>query len=422
MLQRYIAKQTPDIRALLKSTLYCGSQVVSGGVGWNKSVYVLRNNQSAKFFGTATCKNSWGCPVCSAKLMAKYAAEIACAIDALKEWHNQTAIMITFTIPHTRNMTCEETTQILYNTWKKFMVRGNHNLRTKWNNRDPFASFCEHFNCTHRVRVGEYTWGVHGWHPHFHCLFWIDTNKLDEVAAWQYELQQRWLTIAKRETVRQWNAQFPQKKLDNQIRADIMFSKLNDVSKAVYISVDKNGRAIAQQSSNYISGWAADRELTGNVRKTATNPDHMTPYQILQKAYESKNDKWLDLYVEMMIATRKYRHVRINFSTQSGIKAIIAKWKNTQIYIETLKKKGMEKAANVGQWTVVASFSESQWREISYADLSFGFVKTRILELALKIDARSQIAKYLNEFDIRYDGDAVVSSKWKNLIENIFAA
>ena len=123
-----------------------------------------------------------------------------------------------------------------------------------------------------------------------------------------------------------------------------------------------------------------------------------------------------------MIATRKYRHVRINFSTQSGIKAIIAKWKNTRIYIETLKKKGMERAENLGRWTVVASFSESQWREISYADLSFGYVKTRILELALKIDARSQIAKYLNEFGIKYDGNAVVSSKWKNLVENIFAA
>lgn len=403
MLKKKIAKNRED-QKIMRSTLYCGSRVVKGKAGYEPGVFVLANKESAMFWGTTTCKNAWICPVCSARMMSKYAADIAAAIDALNE-KNQAAFMITFTVPHSSGMSCEETTEILFKTWSSFMVRGNHNLKSdKWKNADPFASFCEEFNCTHRIRVGEYTWGKHGWHPHFHCLFFIDKNKFKKVADWQDKLNERWMILAKRATIKIWQKTFPDKtKKQIQQRADIMFAKADKIgSKGAYISVDKTGKVIVQKSSMYICGWGADRELTGNYQQKATNEGHMTPHEILQKAYNEKyltsdeeSEKWLNLYMEFARAIKRKQHTRISFGN-SGLRQIINKHKQTVGYREVLKKKFMEQAANVGTWKTVCWFNESQWLKICLLDRQYN-VKFWILKLA-KEYGRDAVKNYLSEF------------------------
>lgn len=399
ILRGKIAKKASDIE-LMKSTLYCGSQVTRSGIGTRPAVYVLANNKDAKFFGINTCKNSWFCPTCSAKMMAKYATEIACAIDAIRTYQNQVACMITFTIPHTSGMSCEETADILFDTWKAFNVRGNHNLKSKWNQKDPFASFCEEFNCKHRIRVGEFTWGENGWHPHFHCLFFIDKAKLQKVVEWQDLLNNRWYQLAKRQTVKKWNKLYPDQKDKNKIRADIMYGKMDKAgSSGCYISVDDNGKVIEQKSSMYICGWGADRELTGNYQNKATNQDHMSPQQILEKAEETGDEKWLDLYMEYARATKKSKRRRISFGN-SGIKAMVAKWKLTNTYKEVLAKKNSDLVANgVGFWKVVCYFTESQWLQICLLDRIIP-IKDAILNAALEVDAREIIKDTLEQYDI----------------------
>lgn len=403
MLKDKIAQNRDDIQ-IMRSTLYCGSKVLKAGAGYEPGVFVIANNETAKFWGTTTCKNAWICPVCSARMMSKYAAEIACAIDALKE-RGQVAFMITFTVPHTSGMTCEETTEILFDTFHDFHIRGNHNLKTRWNNKDPFATFCEEFNCKHRIRVGEYTWGAHGWHPHFHCLFFVDKDKLQRVKDWSDKLNERWLTIAKRRTVKIWCKLYPKKsKETHQKRADIMYNKADKVgSKGAYISVDELGNVIEQKSSQYICGWGADRELTGNYKAKATNEGHMTPYQILEKAFEEKHtkgaeaaDKWLNLYMEFARAIKRKQHKRISFGARTGLRQIIAQHKNTVGYREIIKKKYMEQVAKVSTWKMVCWFSESQWLKICLLDRKYD-VKFWILKLA-QCFGRDAVKEYLAKF------------------------
>lgn len=412
-----------------KSIAGCGSQVADIP-GLPKGVFLLANSKHAAFFGTLTCKSAWACPVCTAKVMAKHATDIACAIDALQQ-RGQSAIMLTLTVPHHRFMSCEETTQILYKAWADFIVHGNKRITLKnknsnkrWKSRDVFSNFCEEFNCTHRVRVCEYTWGKHGWHPHFHCLFWVDSDKLQKVAEWEDKLNERWLQLARRQTLKQWHSMRPEKFAQDEIRITYLYGKkhTNGVSRGLYISKDNNGKIIAQKSSQYICGWGAEKELTGNIRQKATGKGHFTPHQMLEEAYKAKSveqrEKWLDLYVEYMTATKKFRHARVNFSIHSGIKDIIKQWKLTQNFVEVLKKKAIYQLEDGGKWKMVFFFTSDVWYSICILEQTTD-IKAELLKLAVLEDARRRIidllAKYnIDVSNIRFD------STLENLIEQVW--
>lgn len=400
----------------MKTTVLCGSRIAPN----SKAVYLASNGKSARFVGTATCKNSWVCPVCSAKLMAKYAAEIACAIDALKLQYNQSAIMVTVTIPHTSGMSCTEVTEILYNTWKNFITHGNKNQQAKYyanaenkykhaqkkemkvsdkKNRDPFSLFCEEFNCKHRVRVGEYTHGKHGWHPHFHCLFWIDEKKWAAVKDWEKILLARWEELAKRETLKYWNKKYPNKE-NNKTRLDIMYSKRDEGATMLYFSKNADGSIIKQKSSQYICGWGADKELTGNYRKKASHDDHETPYQILERAVANNDEKAFELYLEYCKATKGSHHVRINFSARSGIREIINAWKKTSHYVETFKKKFMETAMQP-RWQILYAFGKRQWFYIQNLEATSNIL-LELLNAAKMLDI-DEIEKVLNKYYVPPD-------------------
>lgn len=393
-----------------KSIRYCGSRVIKNAAV-RDGVFLITDGDDSKFFGSTHCKSPWGCPVCTPTMMARYSTDIACALDALKKWYNQSAFMLTLTVPHTSGMTCQETTEIIYNTWKDFITHGNKNVKAndkegkdkRWECHDVFASFCETLNCKHRVRVGEYTYGSKGWHPHFHCLFWVDDDKFSHVIEWQDKFNERWLALAKKHTLKIWNKLYPNKKEDNKIRLEIMYSKMDtEGSKGAYISVDKNGNVIKQKSSNYICGWGGNREVTGNYQEKATHPDHMTPRQILEQAAETNDEQLYDLYFEYLLATRIKKHARINFSVRSGIRAIIQKWKETETYIETLKKN----ATNIRPWHVVVWFTEKQWLQICLLDELYE-CKPTLLKMARAPNAREEITAYLLDAGIDISGNGI---------------
>lgn len=377
-------------KLMLKSVYYCGSKPVINNSG--AAVGLIANNKTARFFGITTCKSPWCCPVCTARQMSKYAEKIGCAIDALKE-QGLVAAMITFTVPHTSGFTCEQITEIAYNVWKMFVVHGNKIAKTYKN--DIFANFMATFNSKHRVRVTEYTWGSAGWHPHFHTLFWFPKNRIQEILDWEEKLQKRWLELCKRYTIKELLKSYPKEQIKTarakvETRVKIMYEKLNDVSKCVYISKDKQGKVIIQESSSYICGWGADKELTGNVDEKATKTNHWTWQQILSEAIATNNQKFWDLYFEYANATKKYRHTRVNFSVHSGICKIISDWKQTNIYKNALKKKHIQMEKEFGKWKMVCWFTLSQWQNIYSRDLEI-----KILELATQTDALQKITELL---------------------------
>lgn len=421
-------------RLLLKSLYYCGSKVPV--VNGSAFVALLANNKTAKFVGNSSCKSSWGCPVCTAREMAKYGEKIACALDALKA-QGLSAAMITFTIPHTSGFTCEQATEILYNVWKAFTVHGNKIQSTSKN--DIFSNFNAEFKAKHRVRVCEYTWGNAGWHPHFHCLFWFPANRINEILDWEERLCERWLELCKRYTVRQLLLGYPEtqrRTVREQVekRIEIMYSKLNSDSKCVYIS-KAAGKVIIQKSSNYLCGWGGNREVTGNCKNVASHEGHYTWQQILEKAIaldavsaqaveklpgEGIKDKmqdsnfWWNLYFEYMAATRKFRHARINFSVRSGITKIIETWKKTAEYKQIVKKNHITLEKTFGKWRTVCFFSKNAWSEICYNDL-----EVEILERANSPNALKLINELLAEHDIEL---AIQNKELAAVIEEIYNA
>lgn len=415
VLRNYLLQHPKDL-AYMKSIAYCGSKV-SEIPHVVPGVLVLANDKDSKIFGVNTCKNAWCCPTCSARVMSKYAAEIACAIDALEKWKNQTAFMVTLTVPHTSGMSTFEITEILYNAWKDFITHGNKNQNSKYyanaenkfkhNQKkemkvskkklnDPFATFCETFNCKYRVRVGEFTFGQAGAHPHFHCLFWVDSNKLQKVAEYEETLRARWTALVKKHTLKMWDRAHPEKKADNRTRLEIMYSKLNKESNTLYISRDENGAVIKQKSSQYICGWGADRELTGNFQNKASKEGHETPRQLLERA-ATGDESAMRTFLDFAFVVRTKRHRRINFS--KNLKDIINKWKATNDYYECMKKKRTDMVRNKGLWRMVCWFSKPQWFEICLIDRTTPTIQ-RILEMATQADGRELIRKFLEEYDI----------------------
>lgn len=404
-------REDPKLTAMFRSTAYCHVRLVNH-IGYQPSVFVLANENQASYFGLTFCKSPWICPVCSARRMSKYAAEIACALDALAQpKYNQLACMITFAIPHTRFMSCEETTEILYNSWKNFIARGNkrtlftylknienkfkHNQEKKLikaKSNDPFNRFCDYFNCTHRVRICEYTWGEHGWHPHFHALFWVDADKIQEVASWQKELNERWEKLVEKNMIKSLNKRRPQELENNKKRVKIIFERSTQRGKnaGCHISVDKDNKVIIQKSSMYVCGWGADKELTGNYKQKASNEGHYTPHQLLEMAMNGDDEKF-KLFIEYAKATSLKNHKRTNFS-HTGLKQIIEEWKQTHLYLETLKKKAIDVKKIHGDRRMVCWFNEQQWFKISLFEMQCKVpLKYAILRIAQETKSKTII-------------------------------
>lgn len=374
------------------------------------AVFLLRNNRNeARLFGQVTCKNTWACPHCSTVRMQKYAKIIGAAIESMKLNYHQRACMITFTVPHLRFQSCREVTDILYKTWTA--VFQNAHSRRKTKNGDsirsssPANKFFSENEIRHYVRVAEYTWGANGWHPHFHCLFWFPEKYLDNILSFEQSIQAFW-TKKFKEVVSKYYKNRDEFNAIQKLHdiADDDYAGKQDI---VWISKGKDGKIMPVESADYIAGWGADNELTGNYRKNASNEGHYTPYQILEMAADG-NKQMEDLYVEFMLqVTRKPVHHRINFS-KTGILKIAKIYMNTVGFEQLLKKKSAE-------WEVVAWFNQEQWSEICHLDLLSPFI-SNILYLAA-INRRDLLSDFLENFGIKL---AKCPHFHQQHVENIF--
>lgn len=382
---------------LLKNIYHCGSRAVDdshGGV-----VHVLRNNKYSTIANVLRCHNTWGCPACTAHMMAKKGAEIACAIDGLAKNYNQLAVMITFTLPHTSSMTAEQSFGILQKAWRRFVRSANHRghmvydrkIEGQVRGQDIYGKFREELGIRWVVRVYEFTWGENGWHPHIHALFWIPRKNFNRVLEYEKRLSDRWYQVGKA--------------VATQIIGESSFvdTLYADWKRKHHLGVTisrEGNKPRIQESSYYISGWSANRELTETHNKTPRE-GHYSPRQILQLAFkyrhnEEKRDFWAKLYTEYMLAVRGKRRVQFT----PGMQTIIKNWQKTQDYQESLLKKNTSKED--GQWKSVCWFTSKDWLDINVIDrLSDTELQAKILVLAMKDNAFDRISELLAEYDIK---------------------
>lgn len=388
-IQGVVSRLPDNQRKKLHSLEHCSKWVMDFDKSFTPGVFVLSNGERSKFHGTAACKNSWYCPTCAHVKMAMYAERIACAIDAIKNLENQIPFMATFTVPHSRDLSCENVFDLLYNTWKKFIRYGNdiEGKRKHMTGNDIFVRFCREFRSKHRIRCTEVTYGKNGWHPHFHVLFWVDANKFQLVKGWEESFLQHWMELCEVEIAKIFKA-----KGYADYTNRYFWNGIHGGSKGVHFSVDQKGKLVEMKSSNYICGWGADLEMTGNFNDKATHEGHYSMPQLLASAADG-NKLHEHLYIEYCLTVNKYRRARVSMSSQSGIGKLIKKWKQTQEY-RRFTKKNVVPAMEVVYW-----FSHQQWSLLCRLDRYLPML-SNILYLAKLPDATEQISYYVRLFGI----------------------
>ena len=347
-LRRYISKLPANQQYQLRNIKSCGQSLMKLPA-YTPGVSVLSDGENGKFFGQTHCQNAFCCPVCSARIMEKVRSKIASGIEMFKA-DGYFGFMVSFAIPHLKFMSCRETTDILFETWTRFRTK---NYTKSWH---VYQEFCKEVPIAHWVRVTEYTYGQNGWHPHFHAIFWTKRENRDKILKWQYSLNQFWLKMAKGVTLRYWQKNNLHQGEDLVALADRLYKFAGEENYSLGLCISqKDGKVAESNSSDYLTGWGADREVTANVRKEASHDGHYTPYQILTMA---ENDvKYEKLYIEFCLAvTRKPVHHRYNFS-KTGIVKAIEDYQSVHGYESVVIQKKRT-------WEVIAFFNEEQWSEL----------------------------------------------------------
>jgi Replication protein len=147
----------------LKGVTHCG-HAVSGGV----SLRVPLDGGPARECGVFSCGRIWLCPVCSASIRSKRAAELDVASDAWKHYGGR-LMMMTLTVRHSRSVSLDSLLDGLLGAWKDLRGRASYRRVREL----EMGS----------VKALEITDGENGWHPHLHVLYFVPFEVTDEAAV-----------------------------------------------------------------------------------------------------------------------------------------------------------------------------------------------------------------------------------------------
>jgi hypothetical protein len=134
----------------------------------------------ACYSGLYRCGDFWRCPSCRVTLGIRRARQIETAlrqhVDA-----GGSALLATYTVPHTRDESLPVVLLRLAGTWRRYAVH-------TW--RDVLGA---HYVGT--VRALEVVHGVNGWHPHYHALVFVASG-LPYLTPVAVALAERWSQVA----------------------------------------------------------------------------------------------------------------------------------------------------------------------------------------------------------------------------------
>lgn len=171
---RFSARQVLWEESRLKRVARCGAHAVGAQVG------VRSNGESAGFAGLETCGSVWACPVCSHKIAAARAHEVAAAVRGWQATGGRVAFL-TLTMRHSKG-------QRLASLW-------DDGVSYAWSKATSGRGWVSD-KATHGVagwvRVIEVTHGANGWHVHVHCLLFLEGLEVEPVEFLGAQMFTRW--------------------------------------------------------------------------------------------------------------------------------------------------------------------------------------------------------------------------------------
>jgi len=134
----------------------------------------------ACYSGLYRCGDFWRCPSCRVALGIRRACQIESALRAHVD-AGDSALLATYTVPHTRDEALPVVLARLAGTWRRY-------ARNAWH--DVLGA---HY--VGNVRALEVVHGVNGWHPHYHALLFISSG-LPYLTPVCVALAERWSEVA----------------------------------------------------------------------------------------------------------------------------------------------------------------------------------------------------------------------------------
>jgi len=149
---------------------------------YGASCVVVRRlpNGRACYSGLYRCGDFWRCPSCRVTLGIRRARQIETALRAHVD-AGGSALLATYTVPHTRDEALPVVLARLAGTWRRY-------ARHAW--RDCVGAYY-----IGNVRALEVVHGVGGWHPHYHVLVFVAAG-LPYLTPVAVALAERWSQVA----------------------------------------------------------------------------------------------------------------------------------------------------------------------------------------------------------------------------------
>ncbi len=245
-----------------------------GAVPIGDQVEIRIKDGSAYYCGLETCGNVWLCPVCSAKIHHRRAAELR---DALTTWETQghAASLVTITVPHDLGDPLSKLLDAERAAWKR-VTQG-----AAWQRLKRRLGIAGH------IIALEFTWGDdNGWHPHYHVLL-VHDQDLDARAIAQLHAH-----------------------IHARLAASCAAHGLRQPGQLHAVRIDPN--VSATSAGAYIAKggyWTPAEEMTRGDLKTGRTGSR-TPFQILADYYQTGDTRDRDLWREYSRVTRGLAAVR----------------------------------------------------------------------------------------------------------------
>jgi len=245
-----------------------------GAVPVGDRVEIRIKDGSAYYCGLETCGNVWLCPVCSAKIHHRRAAELR---EVLDSWaaDGHSASLITITVPHDLDDPLSKLVDAERAAWKR-VTQG-----AAWQRLKRMLGVAGH------VIALEFTWGdQNGWHPHYHVLL-IHDQDLDAaaIAALHAHIHSRLAAACRDHGLRE----------PDQLHAVRMDPNVAATAVGAYIAK--------------VSHWTPAEEMTRGDLKTGRTGSR-TPFQILADYYQAGDARDRRLWHEYARVTRNLAAVR----------------------------------------------------------------------------------------------------------------
>jgi hypothetical protein len=270
-----------------------------GVVPVGDQVEIRIKDGSAYYTGLETCGNVWLCPVCSAKIHHRRAAELR---DALTAWETQghAASLVTITVPHDLDDPLAKLLGAERAAWKR-VTQG-----AAWQRLKRKLGIAGH------IIALEFIWGdENGWHPHYHVLLVHDHDlEAASIAQLHAHIHSRLAASCRDHGLRQ----------PDQLHAVRIDPNVSPSAAGTYVA--KGG------------DWTPAEEMTRGDLKTSRTGSR-TPFQMLADHYQTGDTRDRDLWREYSRISRALAAVRWSRGLRAAMLGPLAPVERTDAELAT---------------------------------------------------------------------------------------